>query len=243
MGVAPEKLQTNQHSEDKVPMDSFVRVAKVFEQENLQEKWVNKAKAKYDETFHPELVPAGFQWQAAKVLKDAHGVATELPNWLDSLSVDELWENLYRTVVWIYLATRDKNDGHGNFLVLHLITSLWGLEHVCRVADVGASTKVTRAALGQFFASTISLLATSGFPSVSVLADIQKTVPLDAVNADADWEPITKKGIAETEEHNIKLVYVTKELWKRYNHWNGFVEAAKSFTVTPNIGPTNTAFE
>jgi len=246
LGVAPEKLKTASQdatAEDTSfwPMDSYLSVAEEFEKENLQQEWVEKAKATYDECFHPELVVAGFQWQVAKVLKDAHPVATNLPAWLETLPLDQLWEHMYRTTVWLYLATRDPKDGHGNFLVLHLITSLWGLEHVSRVVD---NEKVTRLALGQFYASSVSLLATSGFPSASSLQDIQTKEPIEGkANDSVDWKPIVKKGIEETEEHNIKLVYVTRELWKRYNHWNGFVEAAKSFTITPNIGPQNTAFQ
>lgn len=43
------------------------------------------------------------------------------------------------------------------------------------------------------------------------------------------------RGIAEVEEHNIKLVYVMRELWKRYGYWVGFAEAAQAFTLTPNV--------
>lgn len=242
LGVYPEKLKTaSQDTAAAEPMDSYLNVAKKFEEDNLQQEWVEKAKVAYDEGFHPELVPAGFQWQAAKVLADAHPVATNLPAWLETLPLDQLWECMYRTTIWLYLATRDPRDGHGNFLVLHLITSLWGLEHISRVLD---DEKVTRLALGQFYASSICLLATSGFPPASLLQDIQTAEPIEGNTNDlVDWEPIVKKGIAETEEHNIKLAYVVRELWNRYNHWNGFVEAAKSFTVTPNIGPQSTAFE
>jgi hypothetical protein len=61
--------------------------------------------------------------------------ALELPNWLDEISIVSLWENMYRASVWLFLSTRDKIDGHGNFLVLHLMTSLWGLEQVCQVLE------------------------------------------------------------------------------------------------------------
>ena len=52
-----------------------------------------------------------------------------------------------------------------------------------------------------------------------------------------------EKGIAETEEHNIKLVYIMRELSNRYGGWSGFAEAAMAFTLTPNIGPESTEFK
>lgn len=239
LGVAPAKLKPSVYA-DTLPIESYVRVAKTFESDDLQTKWVDRAKAAHDEGFHPELVPSGFQWHAAKVMHDAHSVATDLPSWLDDAEIDQLWECMYYAVVWLYLATRSKEDGHGSFLVLHLMTSLWGLEHVCRTID---DDTVTRDALGQFYATSLCLLAASGgFPAESALREIQTEVPLDLDDATAEWEPIVTKGIAETEEHNIKLVYVMKELWKRYGHWSGFVEAAKAFNLTPDIGPNNTAF-
>ena len=76
------------------------------------------------------------------------------------------------------------------------------------------------------------------------------TFPKDFINfgvftfnaSDFDWTDIVQRGIAEEEEHNIKLVYVARELWKRYGKWSGFSEAANSFTVTPSIGPASTSF-
>jgi hypothetical protein len=239
LGVNPAKLRSSRHKEAS-PMESFVRVARTFEAQNLQGAWVDKAKAAYDESFHPELVAAGLQWQLSKVLKDAHPVATDLPSWLkEEKSLDRLWECIYKTTVWLYLATRDEVDGHGNFVVLHLTTSLWGLEQICRVVG---EEQVTREALRQFYASTICLLATSGFPSSKALEDIQEEIRHDEADEALDWTPIVKRGIAETEEHNIKLVYVMKELWNRYDRWGGFSEAARSFTLTPNVGPSRIAF-
>jgi hypothetical protein len=206
---------------------------------------VDKAKAAHDKSFHPELVPAGFQWELSKVLNDAHPVATHLPNWLSEKSVDELWHALYRDAVYLYLATRD-TDGNGNFVVLHLLSSLWGLEQVCRVVDDGPTMmKVTRGALKQYYATAVCLLATagSGFPSSEALEKVQVDFPPLQVDVESlDWAPLVANGIAETEEHNIKLVYVMRELWNRYGRWHGFSTAAATFTLTPNIGPATLEF-
>jgi hypothetical protein len=239
LGVDEEKLEKDIHAE-LAPMDSFVRVATSWEGDNLKTEWVDKAKAAYDESFHPELVSAGFQWELSKVMKDAHPIATQLPDWLNEKSVDELWHELYRDVTYLYLATRDA-EGKGNFVVLHLLTSLWGLEQVCRLIDNGPTMmKVTRNALNQYYASLICMLATGsiGFPSSEALEKVQTEFASLHVDVDSfEWTPIVENGIAETEEHNIKLVYVMRELWNRYGRWSGFSEAATSLTVTPDIGP------
>jgi hypothetical protein len=245
LGVDEEKLEQGIHAE-LAPMESFVRVAKTWEADNLKEEWVEKSKAAFDESFHPELVEAGFQWQLSKVLKDAHPVATQLPRWLQDKSIDELWHELYRDVVYVYLATRDA-EGHGNFVVLHLLSSLWGLEQVCCLIDNGPTMmKVTRNALNQYYATTICLLATasSGFPSSEALEEVQTVfAPLKVDLESFDWAPLVENGIAETEEHNIKLAYMMRELSNRYGRWSGFSEAAMALTLTPNIGPASTEFK
>lgn len=236
VGLDDSMLQWNAH-DDPTPMDSLMRVATVWQEKDLGETWIHKAKTSYDETFHPELVPAGFQWEAAKVLDQPHAVATELPTWITETSPTKLWESLYRAAVYLFLATRD-DRGNGNFIVLHLLTSLWGLEQTLIVID---DDEVTCTAIAHYYAGLVCLLSTAakGFPSAVALATVQTSFPTTAVDAvDTDWTDTVKVGIAQEEEHNIKLVYVMRELWNRYGRWNGFSEAAKSFTLTPNIGPT-----
>jgi Questin oxidase-like len=273
-------------------MDSLIRVANIYESENLKSTWIDRVKAELNDTtnFHPELVCAGFQWELSKILSQPHAVATQMPSWLtlpssssssqtnDEDDDEKLWREMYVAIVYLYLATRSpdpqaaatKGEGedvetYGNFLVLHLITSLWGLEHTIKAIAAGGKgddnnnhddnsnassidmRTLTRKALGQFYATVICMLATSasGFPSASALKDIQQEFPTTTTswNDDddnvVDWEPTVRRGIAEQEEHNFKLVYVMKELWNRHNHWNGFYQAANAFTLTPIIGPTS----
>ena len=100
IGVDEGKLSLNQHDDEETPFDSYARVARTFADSNLQAEWVDKAKNAYDESFHPELVQAGFQWQFAKVLEDAHPVATNLPAWIETIALTEIWEPMYRAVVY-----------------------------------------------------------------------------------------------------------------------------------------------
>ena len=135
-----------------------------------------------------------------------------------------------------YLATRDEK-GNGNFLVLHSITSLWALEKVCQAIG---DPSVDRQALKQFYASLVCLLSASsgGFPGADILKKTQEKFPSRQVDdpESFDWSPTVARAIHETEEHNIKLVYVMRALSERYNHWIGFSEAARFFVLTPNIG-------
>ena len=272
-----------------IAMKSVVDVATEYHTKNLQETWIETTKSKYDETFHPELVPSGFQWHLAKVLHDAHPISTTIPTWIKSttgneekqmLSIDKVWESMYYIMTIIYLSTRtaatpsstvvadaavtatdktpvDTEDYNGNFVVLHLLTSLWGLEKTCEV--IGEES-VSRVALSHFWTIAVCLLATSttGFPAPQQLKDtIEKypyhhhvptgnlgTTTSDNVVPLVDWTTTIERGIAEREEHNIKLVYVTQELYRRYkNHWFGYAEAGRSFTLTPNIRPTKPKFD
>lgn len=144
----------------------------------------------------------------------------------------------------MYLASRDK-EGHGSFVVLHLLTSLWGLEQVCLVLKKKKKSnnnsqnhylEQRRNAWSQFYATIIVVMAAAGgFPPPTTLEALKQSISPETKSDDFDWEPVVEAGIAEIDEHNIKLVYVTRELWKRYGHWKGFSEASKAFTLTPNI--------
>jgi len=49
------------------------------------------------------------------------------------------------------------------------------------------------------------------------------------------WEDIVARALIEEEEHNPKLVYVQRLLWKRFGHRSLFRVAAGNFTTTPEI--------
>ena len=165
------------------------------------------------------------------------------PTWITNNASEQTWQDLYQTCVLIYLATRSA-EGNGNFLILHSITSLWALEKVCQVIGDPA---VEKRALAHFYGSLVCLLAasSSGFPSREALEKTQTEFPLSLTDAkaDYDWSPTLTAAIAEIEEHNIKLAYVSRELWNRYGQWHGFSEAARTFTLTPNIGPAVVEFK
>jgi hypothetical protein len=247
VSVHPENF-VHSAFEEKSAVDSLIRVASTWEKENLAENWVGKAKSKYNENsgFHSELIPAGFQWELSKILQEQHAVAYKLPTWLDTKSIPEIFEDLYKTVIIMYLVTADPSDGHGNFFILHLISSLWGLEQVLNVVQ---EDEIARNGLKCYYSSLICLVAANGggFPSPNAIQKTaQELFEVDENHKELEdffWPNIVARGTQETEEHNIKLVYVGRELWRRYGYWTGFRKAAETFTLPPNIGPTATTFK
>ena len=50
-----------------------------------------------------------------------------------------------------------------------------------------------------------------------------------------EWEHIVARALIEEEEHNPKLVYVQRLLWKRFGHRSLFRIAASHFITTPEV--------
>uniref|UniRef100_A0A7R9YFR3 Uncharacterized protein n=1 Tax=Pinguiococcus pyrenoidosus TaxID=172671 RepID=A0A7R9YFR3_9STRA len=239
---------------ESTPMESFLRIAEADRREGIQhqifETAVNNDKYGEASNFHAELIPAGFQWQVAKVLEEGHPVLYQMPTWLDELPVEEALKQLYKAVTLIYLTTAGEPDAiadeesHGSFLALHLITSLWGAEKIATHLPVDEQ----RALLKTYYVTVLALLLTSssGFPTVEALRGVEEKFDVNDATEEssvaADWEGILTRAIAEEEEHNIKLAYVARELWRRYDHWKAFRVAASTFTLTPDIGPGRSVF-
>jgi len=245
IGVHPSKFRYCDDPADggATPIESLSLVANLYENDDLRKTWVEIVKAKYDKSFHPELVKAGFQWEAAKLMAEPHDVVVRMPSWISAADQyseaeeEQTWDALYRAVTYLYLASRDENN-NGSFIVLHLITSLWGLEHVCRKLQARPDYSIIRKrAWSQYYATAVVLLSAVGFlPSAAIEKVCEEISPNDATSDDFSWDPVVQAGTAEVEEHNIKLVYVCRELWKcKGRHWKGYAEAAKAFTLTPVI--------
>mmetsp|Transcript_15262 Transcript_15262/g.49869 ORF Transcript_15262/g.49869 Transcript_15262/m.49869 type:complete len:427 (+) Transcript_15262:691-1971(+) len=117
------------------------------------------------ESFHPELVVAGFQWQVAKIVDAGHPTFYAKPEWLSS-GYDALLEDMYELASVLHVVSK------GNFLVLHLVTSLWGLEQALMAVE-DDTTKLH--ALRVFWTALQALVVTSGggYPSRD---DIQAVV-------------------------------------------------------------------
>lgn len=133
--VHPERFTTRAHP-DAAPMDTLLRVADAFHGGARDDIHAIMDDPEYGTaahtTFHPELVPAGFQWKLAKVLDRGHGLFLELPAWLDDAPVEDALRGMYDALVLLYLAQAGApgERGVGDFVALHTITALWGAEQV-----------------------------------------------------------------------------------------------------------------
>lgn len=135
VSVHPERFQYSALYES-LPVDSLIEAARSYEDKNVSKSILDiKTLPKYslEAGWHPELYEAGFQWHLSKVLEEGHEIFLKLPQWLDTLSVDEALQGMYKAVTVLYLVSAGEPEERkmGNFVVLHLITSLWGAQQVC----------------------------------------------------------------------------------------------------------------
>ncbi|CAM9214500.1 unnamed protein product [Discosporangium mesarthrocarpum] len=261
----PERFIDRSH-DDSTPFQSLLRVADEWTSQDLG-SWASDliVGPKYGEAtgFHAELVPSGFQWNVAKVLEEGHPILYALPSWLDDMPVEKALEGLYKMVNLFYLTSAGYGAGEdpteevensaehtGSFLVLHLVTSLWALEHIIASLEEGQQ----RQALKCFWVAMLGLGLTgsTGFPGRSTLEAVEAIFSSHSDEEESGkggkiggegWDSIVPRAIAEEEEHNIKLAYVERELWRRYGKWSGFRLAASAFTTTPSIGPGRSSFK
>ena len=134
VSVQPERFQ-HAALEGSVPAVSLIQAAQIADDQNVPEtiqKIKTMPKYSVEAGWRPELHGTGFQWHLSKVLEEGHGVFQKLPLWLDAAPVGEALEGMYKATALLYLvsAGEPKERKMGNFIVLHLITSLWGAEQV-----------------------------------------------------------------------------------------------------------------
>ncbi|KAL3927348.1 MAG: hypothetical protein SGPRY_002865, partial [Prymnesium sp.] len=231
LSVRPERFVRCDHA-DASPFASLLRASEAFHAADGP-AWVASVKAdpKFDDSFHPELKVAGFQREVAKVLAEGHPLVSEMPEWLYTHSAEDAMEQLYQCVTLLYLASAGDQAGRGtgrapgaagagpgNFLTLHLLTSLWAVEHVMRPLDASAQGLALQCYWSMLLA--IAITSNAGLPTRETLEVVLEKYPLAASSrADAtgsidssEWKSVIDAAIAEEEEHNQKLVYVLSQL-------------------------------
>ncbi|MQY22236.1 questin oxidase family protein [Nocardia macrotermitis] len=182
---------------------------------------------------HPELNRSGLQARVAAV---AHGGIPELAArspWAAALSPDARQAQVRRAVTLLYLAQP------GDFVVLHLITSLFALEAVARTLDSEAAT----ARLHDLYwaGARIILAAERKIPRPEKLSELAALYPVrggdHSDSAAAEFDLIARRSWLEEEEHNPKLVFVLRQWWNEQG-WNAYRHAAGQFTRTPELPPS-----
>jgi hypothetical protein len=180
---------------------------------------------------HPELMRSGLQYRIARLLGAGHPLIYETPAWIHAQELSASWEQLYHVVTLLYLAHP------GDFVLLHLITSLYAMEQIAARLPADQRRYVVQC----FWIGMLCIVFSSGdFPPREKLAALHATYrdALDGPTQPAvvkDWDQIVARAIAEEEEHNPKMVYVLQRVWRRTGGRTVYRVAAAQFTTTPEL--------
>ncbi|MFI9508898.1 questin oxidase family protein [Nocardia sp. NPDC052566] len=178
---------------------------------------------------HPELSRSGLQARVAGVALAGIPELSDTPSWLDALHGTERRDRVRRAVTLLYLAAP------GDFVVLHLITSLFALEIVIDKL----STEAADAIYDLYWAGArIIAAAESKIPAARKLRELDGLYPADGTDHSAyateEFDVIARRAWLEDEEHNPKLVFVLRAWWDE-DDWRGYRHAAAQFTSTPDL--------
>jgi Questin oxidase-like len=230
----PERV-LDERADDASAVDSLLRVAGVWEDDrDAMLSWARSVLDAPDPRIHPELARSGLQYRQARMLTEGHPLAYCTPCWIDTQDLDTSWEQLYYAVTLLYLAVP------GDFVLLHLITSLHAMEQI----SLRLPEEQRRGVVRQFWIGMVCVLfAETNVPTRTKLAALH-AVFADAVDAsgsdiwEADWRQIVARAVEEAEEHNPKLVYVLRRVWQRTGGHTIYRAAAGQFTMTPQLPPS-----
>ncbi|MGW1075014.1 questin oxidase family protein [Streptomyces sp. NPDC002537] len=220
-------------------IDSLLRIAGAWENDrDALQQWVRElvgdTAVGIAEGIHPELARSGLQYRIARLLGAGHPLIYRTPAWIDEQDVAESWEQLYYVVALLYLAVP------GDFVLLHLITSLHAMEQIAAKLPEEQQKHVVK-----YFWTGMLCVIFSGadFPRWAKLAGLHAAFR-DAVDADLpevwaqDWRLTVLRAFEEDEEHNPKLVYVMRRMWQRTGFRSVYRVTGAQFTVTPGLPPS-----
>ncbi|MGH3898343.1 MAG: questin oxidase family protein [Pseudonocardiaceae bacterium] len=230
----PERTGGNPVRDERA-VDSLLRIAGVWEDDrDALRRWAQTLIADTAAGIHPELARSGLQYRIARMLNEGHPLIHQTPSWINEQDVTTSWEQLYYVVTLLYLAMP------GDFVLLHLITSLHAMEQIADRMPAEQRQAIVR----QFWIGMLCVVfAEANFPTRTKLAALHSTFE-DAVDAggpqvwDSDWRQIVARAVEEEEEHNPKLVYVLRRVWRLTGGRTIYRAAASQFTATPQLPPS-----
>jgi hypothetical protein len=174
---------------------------------------------------------SGLQYRIARLLAAGHPLIYDTPAWIDDQAVSTSWDQLYYVVTLLYLAQP------GDFVLIHLITSLYAME---QIADRLPADQRTGAVKCFWMGMLCIVFSRAEFPARAKLMGLHTTYQ-DAFDLPAqqavvqDWDHIVARAIGEEEEHNPKMVYVLQRVWERSGRRTIYRAAAACFTTTPEL--------
>lgn len=235
----PERTRAAVEHGDRKPMQSLMRIAGFWEENRQQlgtwaEDLAGDTSAEAAAGIHPELLRSGLQYRIARTLGEGHPLIYETPVWVTDQDPVTSWDELTYLVTLLYLAEP------GDFLLLHLITSLHAMRHLADALPAEHRVDAVRC----YWTGALGVLFSRGhFPRPHKLAalDALFDTALDDVDDPRwarEWDWLVARAVEEEEEHNAKLVYVMREMWRRSGGMSLYRVAAGQFTATPELPPT-----
>jgi hypothetical protein len=176
----------------------------------------------------PELLRSGLQYRNARVLGAGVPLMYRTPGWIAAQDPADSWQQLHYAATLLYLARP------GDFVLLHLITSLHGMEHIAERLPADRR----REAVHCFWIGMLAVLFSEDLlPGGAELAALHAAHAGNA-GPGPDWDTVVDRAIAEDEEHNPKMVYVLRRQWERTGQHAVYRTAAGHFTTTPELPDT-----
>lgn len=231
----PERASSTQYNAGSV-LDSLFHIADVLESDALSfkdwvEELITEKACNKDKNVHPELVRSGLQYRVATLLEEGHPLIYATPQWLNTDDISNIWQQLHYAITLLYMAQP------GDFMMLHLLTSLHGMEYM---ADC-MPTEQQRYTIKCFWVGMLCFIFSRGeFPKQTVLAALNLKYknavdPVIVSTGECGWTKIIDRALEEEEEHNPKMVYVLRRMWKISSYHSIFRIAASYFTTTPEL--------
>ncbi len=220
-------------------IDSFLKITEFCEDNKIEltneiENLFNDPHHTFDD-IHPELLRSGLQFRIACLLEQGHPEIYKTAGSLNHQPTPEIWEQLFYVVTLLYL------EKPGNFVILHLITSLHAMGQISRHVSHELQNKILKC----FWIGMLCILFSERyFPNKSKLIALNNIFnsKIDSEEStrlwEENWHEIMERAFLEDEEHNPKLVYVLRLLWQRTNKKSIYRAAAAQFTTTPILPPS-----
>lgn len=229
----------NEPAKDRRPIDSLLRAVDTWENDrDALRHWVSEVtRGPVDSVatgIHPELGRSGLQYRIARILDEGHSSMYQTPVWIEEQDVETIWKQLHYVVTLLCLAFP------GDFVVLHLITSLHAMEQIADRLTADQQKDTVKC----FWIGMLGIvLSTANLPRPSKLAGLHTAfrAAVDTGGAEVwgpDWAQIVTRAAEEEEEHNPKLVYVLQRAWRRTGGRTIYRAAAGQFTATPQLPPS-----
>ena len=162
---------------------------------------------------------------------EGHPLIYETPAWIGDQDMTTIWKGLYEAVTLLYMTKP------GDFLILHLITSLHAMEQIANRLPINQQ----KHAIKCYWTAMQGIIFSGGEVPTRATLEALHSKYKDVVDHDGSpmegqkWEHIVARALIEEEEHNPKLVYVQRLLWKRFSQRSLFRIAAGHFTTPPEV--------